>query len=64
MAKKARGNTRVILKKVNRIQDILGDLKVQVYNDRNPDKTEVLSSLIEEGWRLALDILSQYDPID
>lgn len=60
---KARGNTKTILTKVEKIQSLVGEAKGLHDDDRNSSSREKAQKNLEEAFELCLEITSMYDPI-
>lgn len=58
----ARGNTRIILKKVKKIQMLVGEAKSKQDDDRDSFGHSDAQKLLEGAFDLRLEIRSMYDP--
>lgn len=58
----ARGNTRIILKKVEKIQMLVGEAKSKHDDDRNSFGHSDAQKLLEEAFELCLEIRNMYEP--
>jgi hypothetical protein len=61
--KKARGNTRIILEKVGEIQQLVGSVKSDMLNDRNPYAIDRAMDDIEKAFQICLEITGMYDQV-
>ncbi|GMX64517.1 hypothetical protein Elgi_37860 [Paenibacillus elgii] len=60
---KARGNTKIILEKIGRIQNLVGEAKGLHDNDRDPFSHELAQKKLEEAFMLCVEIRNLYDPL-
>lgn len=60
---KARGNTKLILKKVSEIQKLIGNAKSLHDNDRDTDAHSLAQKQLEEAFKLCVEIRGMYDAI-
>lgn len=62
-SKIARGNTRKIILKVGKIQDLIGIANASVLNDRDPNRMDKIIPALECAFELCLSITAMYDPV-
>ncbi len=63
---KATGNTKIILKKVGRVQDLLGTIKGLYLQDTGTElvsRGDRIMAAMDEAFNLCLEIRNMYDPI-
>lgn len=60
--KKATGETKKIIKKVARIQHLVGQAKGSYWNDRQADRAKTVVDALEEAFNLCVEITGEYDP--
>jgi len=59
---KARGNTKIILDKVGKIQNLVGGAIGNHQNDRDPKGFVMAQKQLEEAFKLCVEIRDMYDP--
>jgi hypothetical protein len=60
---KARGNTKIIIEKVGRIQTLVGQAQATYQNDRSSDRADKIIPQLQEAFELCLEIRNMYDPL-
>ncbi|WCK57507.1 hypothetical protein PP175_25920 (plasmid) [Aneurinibacillus sp. Ricciae_BoGa-3] len=60
---KARGNTKIILEKVNEIQKLVGHAKSLHENDRDTDAHSLAQEKLQKAFQLCVEIRNIYDAI-
>jgi uncharacterized protein YydD (DUF2326 family) len=60
---KPRGNTKVIIKKVGDIQNLIGEAKNMHYDDKSQVAFAQAQQKLQEAFDLCLEIRNLYDPI-
>jgi hypothetical protein len=60
---KARGNTRVILQKISKIQTLIGEAKALHDDDKNKRGHEIAQNKLDEAFMICIEITGMYEPV-
>lgn len=60
---KARGNAKVIMQKVGKIQDLVGEARNMHYDDKSQTAFAEAQEKLKEAFELCIEIRDMYDPI-
>lgn len=60
---KATGNTKIIIKTVNEIQNLIGEARGLHYDDKDPHAFLLAQKKLQEAFDLCVKITGMYDPI-
>jgi hypothetical protein len=61
---KARGRTKIILKKLGKIQDLVGKAQGLHLNDQDLNGFAKAQAMLKEAFELCLEARGLYDPIE
>jgi len=60
---KPRGNTKAIIEKVGKIQNLIGEARNMHYDDKSQVAFGLAQEKLQEAFDLCLEIRDMYDPI-